>query len=137
MKAPKVVDLHTLQNLPEVLRKADFHKLNMELRTCLQSLPNMPDLHRFLQELKTSLPSMGYLPSLSNWYIVELLPNCLPERLSNSNHTDECVLQPPPLLANREPITKKEGPPRIIPIAADRGGSITWRDLASARAGIS
>ncbi|CAA3023063.1 heptahelical transmembrane 4-like [Olea europaea subsp. europaea] len=91
-KAPKVVDLHTLQNLPEVLRNVDFHKLQMELRTCLPSLPNMPDLQKFQQELKTSLPSMDYLPSLSNWYIVELLYNCLPERFSNSNHTDVCVL---------------------------------------------
>ncbi|XP_022863361.1 heptahelical transmembrane protein 4-like [Olea europaea var. sylvestris] len=91
MNSPKVMDLSTL-HLPEVLKKADFHKLQMELRTCLPSLPNMPNLHRFQRELNISLPSMDYLPSLSNWYIVELLSNCLPERFTNSNHTDVCVL---------------------------------------------
>lgn len=79
MKIPEVVDIPGLQNLPEVLRKADLH-------TCLPSLLHMPDLYRLREELKTAFPS------LSNWHIVELLTNCLPERFSHSNHTDICVL---------------------------------------------
>ncbi|KAL3525587.1 hypothetical protein ACH5RR_013959 [Cinchona calisaya] len=92
MKIPNVVDLPTLQHLPDVLKKADLHKLHGELLTCLPSLPHMPDLQRFREELKTSLPSMDLLSSPSNWHIVELLTNCLPERFSHSNHTDVCVL---------------------------------------------
>ncbi|XP_022751182.1 heptahelical transmembrane protein 4 isoform X1 [Durio zibethinus] len=93
MKVPKVVDLHSLQHIPDVLRKADLHKLHSELMTCLPSLPNMPDLHKLRKELKTTLPSMDLLPSLSGWHVVELLYNCLPERFSIGNHTDVCVLQ--------------------------------------------
>ncbi|CAK9161581.1 unnamed protein product [Ilex paraguariensis] len=93
MKIPKFVDLPTIHHFPDVLRKADMHKLHAELLTCLPSLPNMPDLQTFREELKTSiLPSMDLLPSPSNWYIVELLTNCLPERFSHSNHTDVCLL---------------------------------------------
>lgn len=92
MNFPNVVDLPRLQNFPDVLRKADFQKLHTELITCLPSLPHMPDLHRLREELKNSLPSMDLLPSLSNWHIMELLSNCLPESLSHSNHTDTCVL---------------------------------------------
>lgn len=91
-KVPKVVDLHTLQQFPDVLKKADLHKLHSELMTCLPSLPNMPDLHRLREELKTTLHSMDYLPSLSGWHIRELLYNCLPERFSSGNYTDVCVL---------------------------------------------
>lgn len=68
MKVPNVVDLR-------VLRNADFQKLHAELITCLPSLPHMP--------------SMEYL---SNWHIMELLSNCLPENLTHNNHTDTCVL---------------------------------------------
>lgn len=89
MMVPSVVDLPRLQNLQSVLRNADFQKLHAELITCLPSLPHMPDLHRFREELKTSLPSMEYL---SNWHIMELLSNCLPENLTHNNHTDTCVL---------------------------------------------
>ncbi|KAM3363381.1 heptahelical transmembrane protein 4 isoform X1 [Capsicum galapagoense] len=84
IQVPKVVDLHSLQNLPDVLRKADLHKLQAELMTCLPSLPHMPDLHRLRD---------GLLPSPSNWHILDLLNNCLPERFSHSNHTDVCVLR--------------------------------------------
>ncbi|KAM3286095.1 heptahelical transmembrane protein 4 isoform X1 [Capsicum chacoense] len=84
IQVPKVVDLHSLQNLPDVLRKADLHKLQAELMTCLPSLPHMPDLHRLRD---------GLLPSPSNWHILNLLNNCLPERFSHSNHTDVCVLR--------------------------------------------
>ena len=88
MKVPNVVDL----NLPSALRNADFQKLHAELITCLPSLPHMPDLQRLREELKTALPSMNLSPYLSNWHIVELLSNCLPENLTHSNHTDTCVL---------------------------------------------
>lgn len=91
MQVPNVVDLPTLQNLPDVLRKADFQKLRMELITCLPSLPHMPGLHKIREELRNSLSSMDFLQSLSNWHIVELLSKCLPESLS-CNHTDTCVL---------------------------------------------
>ncbi|KAK6923950.1 AdipoR/hemolysin-III-related [Dillenia turbinata] len=86
-KVPKVMDLHSLQHLP------DLHKIHTELMTCLPSLPNLPDLHKLREELKTSLPSMDLLPSVSNWHIVEILSNCLPERFSSSNQTDVCVLR--------------------------------------------
>ncbi|KAJ8567353.1 hypothetical protein K7X08_019561 [Anisodus acutangulus] len=84
IQVPKVVDLHSLQNLPGVLRKADLHKLQAELLTCLPSLPHMPDLHRLRD---------GLLRSPSNWHILDLLTNCLPERFSHSNHTDVCLLR--------------------------------------------
>ncbi|XP_047957269.1 heptahelical transmembrane protein 4-like isoform X1 [Salvia hispanica] len=88
MKVPNVVDL----NLPSALRNADFQKLHADLITCLPSLPHMPALHKLREELKTSLPSMNLSPYLSNWHIMELLSNCLPENLNYSNHTDTCVL---------------------------------------------
>ncbi|EPS69882.1 hypothetical protein M569_04878, partial [Genlisea aurea] len=80
MKIPNVVDL---PSLPHVLRKADFQKLHTDLITCL---PSLPDMQRVRDELKTSFPS------LSNWHVVELLSNCLPQSLSCANHTDTCVL---------------------------------------------
>jgi adiponectin receptor len=91
-KVPKVVDFHSLQHVPDVLKKADLHKVHAELLTCLPSLPNISDLHRLREELKTTLPSMDLLPSLSGWNVMELLYNCLPERFSSGNHTDVCVL---------------------------------------------
>lgn len=66
------MDLHSLQHrIPDVLRKADLHKLHA-------------DLHRLTDGLKTSLPS--------GWHVMELLYNCLPERISHGNYTDMCVL---------------------------------------------
>lgn len=95
MKVPKVVDLHNLQHVPDMLKKADLHKL----QECLPSLPHMPDLHR-LKELKTTFPAMDLLPSLSSgWHLMELLYNCLPERFSHKNSTDICVLVPHFLLS--------------------------------------
>nr|XP_043605899.1 heptahelical transmembrane protein 4-like [Erigeron canadensis]XP_043605900.1 heptahelical transmembrane protein 4-like [Erigeron canadensis] len=92
--AKSVVDLPTLKHLPDVLRRADLHKLREDLLTCIPSLPNMPNLHKLHSEIKTSFPaSADFLPSLSNWHIVEVLCNCLPERFSHSNHTDVCVLR--------------------------------------------
>ncbi|XP_010531306.1 PREDICTED: heptahelical transmembrane protein 4 [Tarenaya hassleriana] len=79
------MDLHSLQHrIPDVLRKADLHKLHSDLVTCLPSLPHMPDLHRLRHDLKTSLPS--------GRHVMELLYNCLPERFSHGNYTDMCVL---------------------------------------------
>ncbi|XP_009797604.1 heptahelical transmembrane protein 4-like [Nicotiana sylvestris] len=75
MKVPDIVDLQTLQNLPEKLRKADLHKLQAELLPCIPSLPHMPDLHKLREDL------------------LQLLSNCLPERFSNSNRTDVGVLR--------------------------------------------
>ncbi|KAL6530020.1 Heptahelical transmembrane protein 4 [Orobanche minor] len=92
MMVPNVMDLPKLQNFPNVLRKADFHKLHTELVTCLPSLPHMPDLHRLREELKTSWPSIDLLSSLSNWHIKELLSNCLSGSFSNIKHTDPHVL---------------------------------------------
>ncbi|GLU13425.1 hypothetical protein SLE2022_300630 [Rubroshorea leprosula] len=93
MKVPRVVDLHSLQQIPDVLRRADLYKLHAELMTCLPSLPHMPDLHKLREELKTTLPSMDLLPSLHGWNFMEVLSNCLPERFSNGNYTDVCVLR--------------------------------------------
>lgn len=78
MKIPNVVDLPRLQNFSDVLRNADFQRLQTEITTCLPSFPHMPD--------------MDLLTTLSNWHIMELLSNCIPERLSHTNHTDICVL---------------------------------------------
>ncbi|XP_031272928.1 heptahelical transmembrane protein 4-like isoform X1 [Pistacia vera] len=93
MKVPRVVDLHSLQHFPEVLKNTDLHKLRTELSTCLPSLPNMPNLHKLREELKTTLPSMDLLPSLLSWHVMEHLYNCLPERFSHGNNTEVCVLQ--------------------------------------------
>ncbi|KAJ6818026.1 heptahelical transmembrane protein ADIPOR3-like [Iris pallida] len=90
-KVPKVVDLHSLQQLPDVLRKADLQKLQSEIVACLPSLPHLSNLQRLKDEFKTSLPSMDILPSLSNWQVLELLSNCLPQRFSNGNQTNRSM----------------------------------------------
>ncbi|OVA03972.1 Hly-III-related [Macleaya cordata] len=87
MKVPKVVDLQSLQHLPDVWKRADLQKIHSELLTCL------PSLQRLREEVKTSLPSMDLLPSLPGWSVLEFLTNCLPERFSSGNHTDVCVLR--------------------------------------------
>ncbi|KAJ9564128.1 hypothetical protein OSB04_000094 [Centaurea solstitialis] len=89
---PSVVEFPTLKNFPDVLRKADLHQLREDLITCMPSLPNMPDLHKLRSDIRTSFPTSSDFLPLSNWHIVELLTNCLPERFSHSNHTDVCVL---------------------------------------------
>ncbi|CAK8539621.1 unnamed protein product [Lathyrus sativus] len=65
MKIPQVVDLNSLQHLPDILKNADLHKLQSELLTCL---PSMPDLQRLRDEI-------------SSWHIKELLYNCLPHNV--------------------------------------------------------
>lgn len=89
MRVPEVVDL---QRLPDMLRRADLHKIHMELLNCLPSLPNMPDFHNLKNDLKTSLPSMDFLSSLSGWNVLELLTNCLPELFPHANQTDGFIL---------------------------------------------
>ncbi|KAK4767517.1 hypothetical protein SAY86_015267 [Trapa natans] len=84
MKVPNVVDIHSL-HLPDVLRMADLHKVQAELMTCLPALPHMPDLYKLRESSK------DLLPSVSSWHVMDLLYNCLPERLSH-NHTNACVL---------------------------------------------
>uniref|UniRef100_A0A0D6QZK3 Heptahelical transmembrane protein 4-like n=1 Tax=Araucaria cunninghamii TaxID=56994 RepID=A0A0D6QZK3_ARACU len=86
-KLPKVVDLTTLQNLPHIPNRADFHKLQSELMTSFPSLPNKADFQRLQAELKTALPS------LSHWHLPEVVANCLPESLSHANRTEQCLLQ--------------------------------------------
>ncbi|XP_004511821.1 heptahelical transmembrane protein 4-like isoform X2 [Cicer arietinum] len=67
MKVPQVVDLNSLQHLPDILKKADLHKLQSELLTCL---PSMPDLQRLREEI-------------SSWHVKELLYNCLPHSVKD------------------------------------------------------
>ncbi|GKV20051.1 hypothetical protein SLEP1_g30226 [Rubroshorea leprosula] len=52
----------------------------------------MTDLYKLKDDLKTSLPSINFRTSLSNWNILEVLTNCLPERLSRIYHPDDSVL---------------------------------------------
>uniref|UniRef100_A0A5B7CES1 Putative heptahelical transmembrane protein 4 isoform X1 n=1 Tax=Davidia involucrata TaxID=16924 RepID=A0A5B7CES1_DAVIN len=92
MKVPKVMDLHSLQQLSDMLRRTDLQKIHAELLNCLPSLPNMADFHRLRNDLKTSFPSMDLLSTFSGWHVLELLTNCLPEQFSITNHTDDRVL---------------------------------------------
>ncbi|XP_059636818.1 heptahelical transmembrane protein 4-like [Cornus florida] len=92
MKIPKVMDLHSLQQLPNFLKGTDLNKIRAELLKCIPSLPNMPDFHRLGDELKTSLPSMDLFSSLSGWHITELLTNCLPEQFTVTSQTDDSFL---------------------------------------------
>ncbi|CAM8946876.1 unnamed protein product [Rhodiola kirilowii] len=79
MRVPQVIDLHSLPHLPDVLKRADLHKLRAELLTCLPSLPHMP--------------SMDQIPSLPVRQLFEEVNNCLPELFTHSNHTNVCVLR--------------------------------------------
>lgn len=91
MKVPDVVDLRTLQHLSDVLRKADLHKIQSELLACLPSMPHISDLQRLRDEWKTSLPSLDMLPSLPSWHLLKLLSNCLPQRISQPDLTNQTV----------------------------------------------
>ncbi|CAL9192976.1 unnamed protein product [Musa hybrid cultivar] len=77
-KGPKVVDLRSLQHLPDLLKKTDLQRIQSELVACLPSLRHLSDLQRLKDVLKTSLASMDVLPSLSCWHLLQLLSNCLP-----------------------------------------------------------
>lgn len=94
MRVPEVVDLNSMQRLPDMLRRVDFHKIHLDLLNCLPSLPNMPDLQR-LKDLKASFPSRDFLASHSGWNILELLTHCLPERLGRMYGKDYNVLVMP------------------------------------------
>jgi adiponectin receptor len=91
-KVPNVVDLQTLQHLPDALRKADVHKIKEELLSCLPSFPHLSDLQKLKDELKSSWNSMEVLSSLSRWHLLELLPNCLPQRFTHYNESSLSVL---------------------------------------------
>ena len=91
-QVPNVVDIQSLQHLPDVLRNADIHKIQAELLSCLPSLPHLSDLQKLKDELKSSWNSMEVLPSLSRWRLLELLSNCLPQRFSHTNETSVSVL---------------------------------------------
>ncbi|XP_062216321.1 heptahelical transmembrane protein ADIPOR3 isoform X2 [Phragmites australis] len=69
-KVPNV-DLQSLQHLPDVLRKADVHKIQAELVSCLPSLPHLSDLQKLKDELKSSWNSIEVLSSLSRWHLLE------------------------------------------------------------------
>jgi adiponectin receptor len=91
-QVPNVVDIQSLQHLPDVLRKADIHKIQAELVSCLPSLPHLSDLQKLKDELKSSWNSMEVLPSLSRWHLLELLASCLPQRFTHPNETSLSVL---------------------------------------------
>ncbi|CAL9192839.1 unnamed protein product [Musa hybrid cultivar] len=93
MKVPKVVDLQSLQHLPDVLKKADLQKIQSELVACLPSLPHLSHLQRLKNEVKTSLASLDMLHlSLSHRHILQLLSNCLPHRYAHANYSNVSVL---------------------------------------------
>ncbi|XP_042385111.1 heptahelical transmembrane protein ADIPOR3-like [Zingiber officinale] len=91
-KVPSVVDLHSLQHLPDVLKKADLHKIHSELVACLPSMPHLSDLQRIKDELKTSLASLDMFTSLSHKHLLQLLSYCLPHRFAHANATNLSLL---------------------------------------------
>ncbi|WVZ56089.1 hypothetical protein U9M48_006669 [Paspalum notatum var. saurae] len=97
-QVPSVLDIQSLQHLPDVLRKADIHKIQAELLACLPSLPHLSDLQKLKDELKSSWDSMEVLPSLSRWHLLELLSSCLPHRFTHSNETSLSVVVSSPQL---------------------------------------
>ncbi|KAI0493354.1 hypothetical protein KFK09_027631 [Dendrobium nobile] len=109
VKVPKVVDIHSLQQLPEMLKRADLHKLQSDLVACLPALPQLSHLHRLKEELRSSLPTMDSLSSLTRWHLVELISNCFPQRLSHPNQAQHSILNEvvaniiTPLFAHRIP----------------------------------
>lgn len=88
MKIPKVVDIQSLQHLPDVLKKADLQKIQSELVACLPSLPHLSDLQKLKDEWKASLPFMDIL---HRWHLLEVLSNCMPQRFSHANLTNWSV----------------------------------------------
>ncbi|KAG5034022.1 hypothetical protein JHK87_008932 [Glycine soja] len=80
MRAPMVVDFNSVQDLSEMIGKADLNMIRLDLLKCLASLPNMPEILK-LNDLSESLYSLDF-SSLSGWTLVELLTNCLPEQFS-------------------------------------------------------
>ncbi|WOK97846.1 hypothetical protein Cni_G06554 [Canna indica] len=85
-KVPRVVDMHSLQHLPDVLKKADLQKIQSEIVACLRSLPQLPNFQRLKAELRSSLTSMDMRPSLSRWKQVQLFSTCLPHRFGQADN---------------------------------------------------
>jgi adiponectin receptor len=50
MQVPNVIDLNSLQHLPDFLNNADLHKLQTKVLICL---PSMPDLQRLGDEISS------------------------------------------------------------------------------------
>lgn len=92
MKVPDVADISPLQNLHDMLQKADFHKIHLQLMNCLPSLPNIPDLQKFKTELKSSLLSMEFLSTLSG-NIMERLTACLSDQITRMYHVVDDSVQ--------------------------------------------
>jgi hypothetical protein len=92
-KVPKVVDLQSIQHLPDFLRKADLKWVQSELMACLPSLPHLSNLNKLKQEIRNSVSSIEMLPSISRWHVLDLLSNCFLHRFtSTSNQTNISVL---------------------------------------------
>ncbi|KNA12479.1 hypothetical protein SOVF_125450 [Spinacia oleracea] len=89
---PDVMEYYPLQHLAEMLKKAGLHDVHSTLVSCLPSLSNIPDFSTLRSELKASLPYINSLSSVSGWHIMEHLSNCLPERFSHLNQTDDHFL---------------------------------------------
>ncbi|CAL1395799.1 unnamed protein product [Linum trigynum] len=108
-KAPEVVDLNSLHRLPELLRSSSG-ELYKELVGCLPSFPDMHDLHRFREDLQASF---------SNFSLVDVLTNCLPDRVLQLYRSNNSILMQGgkedkamsnmllgPLLSPQPPITR-------------------------------
>ncbi|CAI0393438.1 unnamed protein product [Linum tenue] len=82
-KAPEMVDLNSLQRLPELLRSSSG-ELYKELIGCLSSFPNMHDLHRLREDLQASFTNLS---------LVEVLNNCLPKRVLQLHRSNDSILE--------------------------------------------
>lgn len=91
-KVPDVVDYYSLQPFAEMLNKAGLHDVHSKIVNCLPSLSNIPNISALSGELKASFPYINSLSSVSGWHIMEHLLNCLPERFSHLNQTDNHFL---------------------------------------------
>ncbi|KAL6867418.1 hypothetical protein ACP4OV_015442 [Aristida adscensionis] len=111
-KVPNVVDLQSLQHLPDVLRNADPQKIRAEIMSCLPSLPHISGLQKLKDDLMSSWNPMEVLPSLPRWHLLELLISCLPHRFTHSNETSLSVLQ-----SMKEDVANMLAPELIRPIA--------------------
>ncbi|XP_021751468.1 uncharacterized protein LOC110717142 [Chenopodium quinoa] len=72
-----------------MLNKAGLHDVHSTLVYCLTSFSKMPDFGTLSGELMASLPYINSLSSVSRWHIMEHLSNCLPERFSHLNETND------------------------------------------------
>ncbi|XP_021745312.1 heptahelical transmembrane protein 4-like isoform X1 [Chenopodium quinoa] len=88
-----VSDYYSLQHFAQMLNKAGLHDVHSTLVNCLTSLSKMPDFGKLSGELMASLPYINSLSSVSGWHIMEHLSNCLPERFSHLNETNDHSLR--------------------------------------------